>query len=73
MRSENQRLKEMAEGQMKFIDEYKKETNELRSRLLEVSNIVQGRDTKQINSSSNDISGNDSRRERRKGAASISC
>ena len=73
MRSENQRLKEMAEGQMKFIDEYKKETKELRSRLLEVSNMVQGRDTKQINSSSNDISGNDSRRERRKGAASISC
>lgn len=44
LRAENQRLKEMAEGsnEMKFIDEYKKEIKELRSRLLEVSNMPRG-------------------------------
>ena len=40
LRAKNQRLKEMAGGQMRFIDEYEKETKELRSRLLEVSNMV---------------------------------
>lgn len=72
LRAENQNLKEMAESQMKFIDEYKKETKELKGQLQEVSNMLQGANAKQTNTSSNDPRANNSRGERRKGAAPIS-
>ena len=72
LRAENQNLKEMAEIQMKFIDEYKKETKELKGQLQEVSNMLQGANAKQTNTSSNDTRANNSRGERRKGAAPIS-
>ena len=72
LRAENQNLKEMAEIQMKFIDEYKKETKELKGQLQEVSNMLQGANAKQTNTSSNDPRANNSRGERRKGAAPIS-
>lgn len=71
LRAENQNLKEMAEIQTKFIDEYKKETKELKGQLQEVSNMLQGANTKQTNTSSN-ARANNSRGERRKGAAPIS-
>jgi hypothetical protein len=72
LRAENQNLKEMAEIQTKFIDEYKKETKELKGQLQEVSNMLQGANATQTNSSSNDPRANNSRGERRKGAAPIS-
>ena len=72
LRAENQNLKEMAEIQTKFIDEYKKETKELKGQLQEVSNMLQGANAKQTNTSSNDTRANNSRGERRKGAAPIS-
>ena len=72
LRAENQNLKEMAEIQTKFIDEYKKETKELKGQLQEVSNMLQGANAKQTNTSSNDPRANNSRGERRKGAAPIS-
>jgi hypothetical protein len=72
LRAENQNLKEMAEIQTKFIDEYKKETKELKGQLQEVSNTLQGANATQTNSSSNDPRANNSRGERRKGAAPIS-
>lgn len=72
LRAENQNLKEMAEIQMKFIDEYKKETKELKGQLQGVSNMLQGANAKQTNTSSNDTRANNSRGERRKGAAPIS-
>ena len=72
LRAENQNLKEMAEIQMKFIDEYKKEIKELKGQLREVSNMLQGANAKQTNTSSNDTRANNSRGERRKGAAPIS-
>lgn len=72
LRAENQNLKEMAESQMKFIDEYKKETKELKGQLQEVRNMLQGANAKQTNTSSNDPRANNSRGERRKGAAPIS-
>jgi hypothetical protein len=62
----------MAEIQMKFIDEYKKETKELKGQLQEVSNMLQGANAKQTNTSTNDTRANNSRGERRKGAAPIS-
>jgi hypothetical protein len=72
LRAENQNLKEMAEIQMKSIDEYKKETKELTGRLQEVSNMLQDADTNQTNNLSNNTRAKDSRGERRKGAAPIS-
>ena len=72
LRAENQNLKEMAEIQTKFIDEYEKETKELKGQLREVSNMLQGANPKQTNTSSNDPRANNSRGERRKGAAPIS-
>lgn len=58
---------------MKFIDDYKKETKELRSRLLDVSNTSRVGIQSKLTVQSNDISGNDSRGDQRKGAAPISC
>jgi hypothetical protein len=72
LRAENQNLKEMAESQMKFIDEYKKETKELKGQLQEVNNMLQGANAKQTNTSSNEPRANNNRGERRKGAAPIS-
>lgn len=72
LRAENQNLKEMAESQMKFIDEYKKETKELKGQLREVNNMLQGANAKQTNTASNEPRANNNRGERRKGAAPIS-
>jgi hypothetical protein len=70
--AENQKLKDIAEAQMKLVDEHKNETEKLRVQLQEVKNMLQGEKSKKISSSSNDTFGSDSRGVRRKGAAPIS-
>jgi hypothetical protein len=72
LHAENQNLKKMVESQGKIIDEFKKETGELKSRLQEFKTMPQGANAQQIKSSSPGTRSNDNRGEKRKGAAPIS-
>ena len=71
LRSENQNLKEMVESQRKFVDEYKKETVELKGKLQEVRTMLQDANAEQLKSSSTASRSNEKRGERRRGAAPI--
>lgn len=72
LHAENQNLKKMVESQGKIIDEFKKETEELKSRLQEFKPMPQGANAQQIKGSSTAMRSNDNRGEKRKGAAPIS-
>ena len=71
LHAENQNLKEMVESQRKFVDEYKKETVELRGKLQEVRTMLQDANAEQLKSSSTASRSNEKRGERRRGAAPI--
>jgi hypothetical protein len=71
LRAENQNLKEMVESQRKFVDEYKKETLELKGQLQEVRTMLQDANAEQLKSSSTASRSNEKRGERRRGAAPI--
>ena len=62
----------MVESQGKIIDEFKKETEELKRRLQEFKTMPQGANAQQIKGSSTAMRSNDNRGEKRKGAAPIS-
>jgi len=71
LHAENQNLKEMVESQRKFVDEYKKETVELKGQLQEVRTMLQDANAEQLKSSSTASRSNEKRGERRRGAAPI--
>ena len=71
LRAENQNLKEMVESQRKFVDEYKKETVELKGQFQEVRTMLQDANAEQLKSSSTASRSNEKRGERRRGAARI--
>ncbi len=71
LRAENLNLKEMVESQRKFVDEYMKETVELKGQLQDVRTMLQDANAEQLKSSSTATRSNERRVEKRRGAAPI--